>query len=120
MSKILQLGNKIIYSFSITFLINLSIILILVNSAVFGGTTGKISGKVIDKETKEPIIGANVVIEGTYFGAASDIDGYYYINNVTPGKYSVKISAIGFHKVTVENVAVRIDLTTNLDVELTS
>jgi outer membrane receptor protein involved in Fe transport len=92
----------------------------LVNSAAFGGTTGKISGKVIDKGTNEPIIGANVVIEGTYFGAATDIEGYFYMNNVTPGKYTVKVSAIGYHKITIENVVVRIDLTTNLDVELTS
>ncbi len=120
MSKILQLSNKINYSFSITFLLNLLVFLITINSNSFAGTTGKISGKIIDKETKEPIIGANVVVEGTYFGAATDIEGYFYMNNVTPGKYRVKISAIGFHKVTVENVGVRIDLTTNLDVELTS
>ena len=74
----------------------------------------------IDKETNEPVVGANVVIEGTYYGAATDLDGYFYINNVTPGKYTVIISAIGYHKVTVENVVVRIDLTTNLDAQLTS
>ena len=120
MSKIIQLRNNKIYSFSITFLFNISVILIFTSSFVFGGTTGKISGKVFDKQTKEPIIGANVVIEGTYFGAATDIEGYYYINNVTPGKYVVKVSAIGFQKVSIENVSVRIDLTTNLDVELSS
>jgi hypothetical protein len=120
MSKIIQLRNNKIYSFSITFLSKLLLILICTSSLIFGGTTGKISGKVIDKETKEPIIGANIVVEGTYFGAATDIEGYYYINNITPGKYNVKISAIGFHKMTYENVVVKIDLTTNLDAELTS
>lgn len=120
MSKIIQLKSNKIYSISIAFLSKLLVILIFNSSAVFGGTTGKISGKVLDKETKEPIIGANVVLTGTYFGAATDIEGYYYINNITPGKYTIVISAIGFNKVTYENVVVKIDLTTNLDVELTS
>jgi outer membrane receptor protein involved in Fe transport len=96
------------------------IIIISSGYLLFAGTTGKISGKVIDKETNEPIIGANVIIEGTYFGAAADLDGYYFINNVTPGRYNVKFSAIGYSPVIVENVLVKIDLTTNIDVELSS
>lgn len=112
--------NKIYSLFTNTFLISLLIILISAGSLLFAGITGKISGKIFDKETNEPIIGANVIIEGTYFGAAADLDGYYFINNVTPGKYSLKFSAIGYRNVTVENVAVRIDLTTNVDVQLSS
>ena len=117
MSKILQLKNKKYFSFSITFLIST---LFIVSEITFAGTTGKISGKVTDKETGEPIIGANVILLETYFGAATDIEGDYYINNITPGKYSVKISAVGYSNITYENVVVKIDLTTNLDVELTS
>ncbi len=122
MNRIIRFSliNKIHSFLSITFLLSLAINLLLINSAVYGGTTGKISGKVIDKETNEPIVGANVIIEGTYYGAATDLEGYFYINNISPGKYTVKISAIGYHKVTVENVVVRIDLTTNLDASLTS
>lgn len=107
-------------TFSISSIINFFMAFLLLSNFSYSGTTGKISGKVLDKETKEAILGANIVIQGTYFGAATDIEGYYYINNVTPGKYKVIISAIGYHKVTFENVGVRIDLTTNLDVELTS
>lgn len=102
------------------FLYIIAAITLVFSGIGFAGTTGKISGKVFDKETKEPLLGANVVIQGTYLGAATDIDGYYYINNVMPGKYTVIVSAIGYHKVTYENVVVRIDLTTNLDAELTS
>jgi outer membrane receptor protein involved in Fe transport len=112
--------NKIYNLFSKSFLVNLVVLIIFSGVSTFAGTTGKISGKVIDKETKEPVIGANVVIEGTYYGAATDLDGYYYINNITPGKYSLIVSAIGYRKVTVENVVVRIDLTTNIDVDLSS
>jgi len=54
---------------------------------------GKISGKVVDKETKEPLIGASVVIQGTTLGAATDINGNYVILNVPAGVYTVVASA---------------------------
>ncbi|MBI9072139.1 MAG: TonB-dependent receptor [Melioribacteraceae bacterium] len=92
----------------------------LLSSFIFAGTTGKIAGTITDKETGEPIIGANIIIEGTYAGAAADIDGYYFINNIAPGTYNCIVSAMGYHKVTITKVVVKIDLSTKLDVELTS
>ncbi|MBN1302528.1 MAG: TonB-dependent receptor [Melioribacteraceae bacterium] len=93
---------------------------ILLSYNLFAGQTGKIAGKVTDSQTGEPVIGANIIVDGTYLGAASDIDGYYFINNVPPGVYSVVVSSIGYKKTTVTEVQVRIDLTTNVDVELVS
>ena len=84
-------------------------------SVLYAGTTGKISGKLIDKTTQEPLIGANVVLKGTSMGASSDIDGNYMILNVPPGVYSLSISIVGYRKVQVDNVRVSIDLTTTLD-----
>ncbi|MCX6151241.1 MAG: TonB-dependent receptor [Ignavibacteriales bacterium] len=85
----------------------------------YAGTTGKLSGKILD-ENKEPVVGANIIIEGTYLGAAADIDGYYYINNIPPGEYRAIVTAVGFQKTIVENVVIKIDLTTKLDVSLNS
>lgn len=95
-------------------------IVLFVAVNVFAGTTGKISGYIVDETTGEPIVGANVILEGTYLGAAADIDGYYSINNIPPGDYRVIFSAIGYNKITVEKVLVKIDLTTKLDIELSS
>jgi outer membrane receptor protein involved in Fe transport len=122
MNKILRSNqkNNIHSSFTGSPLFYLAFVWTFISTIAFAGTTGKISGKITDKETGEPIVGANIIIEGTYFGAASDLDGFYYINNITPGTYNVIISAIGFNKVTVEKVLVRIDLTTELNVQLTS
>ena len=53
---------------------------------------GKLSGKVIDADTKEPLIGANVVLLNTDLGAATDVDGNYFILNITPGTYQVKLA----------------------------
>ncbi|MBK7979860.1 MAG: TonB-dependent receptor [Ignavibacteriae bacterium] len=100
--------------------ISLFILFILFSSVMYAGTTGKLSGKIVDKETGESVIGANILLEGTFFGAAADIEGDYYINNIPPGKYTVVVSAVGYHKTRIENVAVRIDLTTKVDVSLVS
>lgn len=96
------------------------ILILLFSGLLIAGQTGKIAGYVKDKSTGEPVIGANVIVEGTYLGAACDLDGYYFINNVQPGRYKVIVSAIGYQKTTVTDVLVKIDLTTNVDVTLST
>lgn len=99
----------------------LILITVLISSvSIFAGTTGKIVGHVNDKETGEPIVGANIIIEGTYLGAATDLDGFYSISNIPPGEYRVIFSAVGYQKIIVEKVLVKIDLTTNVDMQLGS
>jgi outer membrane receptor protein involved in Fe transport len=80
--------------------------------------SGKISGRVLDAATKEPLVGVNVVIQGTTIGNATDSDGYYNILNVTAGTYTLRASLIGFTPVVVENVRVNINLTTIQDFQL--
>ena len=80
--------------------------------------TGKISGRVVDGNTGEPLPGANVVIVGTLQGATTDVDGYYTILNVRPGVYSVRASFVGYTSQVVDNVEVRIGLTTEVNFEL--
>ncbi len=93
--------------------------LILFNAQIFGGTTGKIAGRVTDKTSGEPLPGVNIVILGTMMGAASDANGNYYIINIPPGTYSVKASLIGYGSVTITHVKVSADQTTRIDFELT-
>ncbi|HVO73707.1 MAG TPA: TonB-dependent receptor [Ignavibacteriaceae bacterium] len=87
-------------------------------SIIWGGTTGKLSGKVIDAATKEAMPFVNIILMGTNFGAASDLDGNYVILNLPPGKYTVRAQAIGYQPVEVENVSISIDLTTTVDFEM--
>ena len=65
---------------------------------IFSQTTGKISGFVIDAESNQPIVGANILIKDTSLGTASDNDGIFYIINLSPGKYLVECSVIGYEK----------------------
>jgi len=92
----------------------LLIFVIFIFSITKAGTTGKIVGEIFDSEFGQPLIGANILVEGTYFGAAADLDGYFMIPNIPPGNYNLIISAVGYQKVTIQSVSVRIDLTTNL------
>lgn len=95
----------------------LSLILIL-PFFVFGGTTGKLAGTIKDAQTGEPLVGANVMIEGTSFGAATNADGDYVILNISPGRYNIKFSFIGYETVVMQNVVIVVDQTTTLPVEL--
>jgi len=81
-------------------------------------TTGKIAGKVIDKDTGEPLAGANVILLHTLSGAAADANGYYFIINIPPGSYDIQVSMIGYTPVKMENVRVSVNATTNLSFEL--
>ncbi|MBN2571014.1 MAG: TonB-dependent receptor, partial [Ignavibacteriales bacterium] len=87
-------------------------------SLVLAQTSGKITGHAKDAKTGEPLIGANIIIEGTTMGAATNIDGYYVILNVPPGTYNVKASMISYASQTMTDVRVYIDQTTSLNFEL--
>ncbi|MEW6193565.1 MAG: TonB-dependent receptor [Bacteroidota bacterium] len=93
-------------------------LLLLVVSSMNAQTTGKISGKILDDQTGEPLIGVNVIIEGTRLGSSSDINGDFYIINIPPGTYRVKISMVGYETKIVQNVVVSVNRTTNVDAEL--
>ncbi|GBD86452.1 vitamin B12/cobalamin outer membrane transporter [bacterium BMS3Abin03] len=81
---------------------------------------GKLNGKVIDADTKEPLIGANVLILNTGMGAATDLDGNYFILNITPGTYAVKVSYVGYAPKTINNVRIVAGVTYELNVELST
>jgi len=89
-------------------------------STGWAGTTGKIAGVVKDKETGEPLPAVNVVLVGTTLGAATGLNGEYFILNVPPGTHEVKASMVGYTEVIEKNVRVFADLTTTVNFELSS
>lgn len=98
-------------------IIVLAILLTSINSFAAGG---KISGKIIDATTKEPLFGANIIIEGTVLGSASDVNGEYFILNIPPGSYDVKASMIGYSSTIVQGVEVSLNHTTEVNMVLQS
>ena len=87
-------------------------------STIFGQTSGKISGKIIDASNETPMVGANIIIVQTQAGISADENGYFNLINVSPGKYSVKAMMIGYETVNIENVVVSVNRTTSLDIKM--
>jgi hypothetical protein len=95
------------------------ILFILIGSHfLFAGTSGKLTGRISDGSTGEPLIGVNVFLPSTGQGAASDINGNYLILNIAPGEYNLHCSMIGYSEQVVENIRIMVDLTTTQDVEM--
>lgn len=69
-------------------------IMLLFSSTVMAQTLS-ISGKVTDKNSQEPVIGASVLIEGTTNGTITDVDGHFTLSNV-PSKGTLVVSYIGY------------------------
>ena len=86
-------------------------------SEVKTGTTGKIKGIILD-ENGDPLPGAEVVVVGTTFGAETDEDGFYYINGLRAGTYTLKAQYLGYAPKEAIDVKVRVGLTTTQDFKL--
>lgn len=92
----------------------------LASTAYAQSGVGKISGKIIDADTQEPLIGANILVLNTNLGAATDLDGNYFILNITPGTYDVKVSYVGYAAKTIQGVRIVANITYELNVELST
>jgi hypothetical protein len=56
---------------------------------------GKIQGKVIDMRTNEPLAGVNIQVLDSQRGAATDLDGLFFIDKLAPGTYRLSVTYIG-------------------------
>ena len=95
-----------------------ALVLLIPVGVSHAAVTGKIVGRVVDAESGEGLIGANIVVVGTMQGATTDLDGNYFILNISPGTYEVKATMLGYIEVLFQNVQVQSDRTTDLDFEL--
>jgi len=81
------------------------------------GTTGKLSGRVLDKKN-QPLAGVNMAVPAARLGAVTDADGRYVIIGIPAGTYEVKVNLLGYGPVAVQDVRISADNTTPLDVTL--
>jgi len=82
-------------------------------------TAGKIEGTVTD-QAGAPVANAQVFVVGTSFGAVSSDKGYYFINNVPVGTYTLRAQFIGFAPSEVRNVRVLGGQTITEDIKMQS
>jgi hypothetical protein len=62
----------------------------------FSPGIGAITGYIIDQETGEPLIGANVVLDNTKIATATNTEGKYYLSNVPAGHYNLNVTYAGY------------------------
>ncbi len=84
-------------------------------SAAIAQEPGRIAGRLLDAETGEPLIGANIIIVGTTMGASSAIDGSFLIPKVAPGVYAVVVSYISYQETRISGVQVLPGQTAHVD-----
>ena len=82
--------------------------------------TSKIEGTVRDKDTGQPLQGAQVIVEGTRLGNVTNADGYYFILNVPPGRRSVTFTFTGYQKTTISDQMILAGQTVTINGELSS
>ena len=95
-----------------------SLLILIVTTAASAQTTGKIAGRITDERSKEPLLGVNILVENTTLGAATDANGDFYIINIPPGRYKLRVQMIGYQTLYIENVNVSVNRTSNVNAAL--
>jgi outer membrane receptor protein involved in Fe transport len=101
----------------------LTIGIVLATSLSVFSQSGALQGKVLDKDTREPIPFANVAVfsgDDLVTGATTDFDGKYVIKPLTPGKFNVRASFVGYQTKEIAGVVVTADAIAFQDIELGS
>jgi len=90
------------------------------SSTVFADVYGKIAGTIIDKRTKEPMVGVAAQVEGTTLGSLSDPDGSFRILSVPAGVHTLVIKMIGYNTYKLTELEVSPGLTATVTIEMES
>lgn len=101
--------------------IRLTIVILLINllaQHLQAGTTGLLKGQVIDQKTGQPLMGVNIILVGTSYGAATDHEGKFVVYHIPAGEYQVKATMIGYQAYVIEQVRIIMDLKTEVKIEL--
>ena len=77
-------------------------------------TTGDLSGRVIDFDSKLPLEAATILINNSEYGVISDSEGYFIFRNIPPKTYNLSASYLGYETQTIFNVIVKSVGTSNL------
>ncbi|MFD2432350.1 carboxypeptidase-like regulatory domain-containing protein [Mesonia maritima] len=95
MNKKVSLPEKMVKSFYLFFCC------VLFFMMGFAQETVKLSGKLTDLETNEPIFAANILLENTNKGTFTDENGYFEIK-LSPDSYKLVVSLLGYQQITKE------------------
>lgn len=93
-----------------------SVIFILFSLSSFA--QGSLEGTIIDRKSREPLVGANVSIENCTYACIADIDGKFSLKNIQAGSYTVNVRFVSYKSFRSGNILVENGKATRLDIEL--
>ena len=77
-------------------LLKIKLCITLAFSGLAADQSTVLKGKIIDSKTKEPLIGANVIVVGTGQGSASNMKGEFFIKDISEELVDIKVGYIGY------------------------
>ncbi|HUF51107.1 MAG TPA: TonB-dependent receptor [Longimicrobiales bacterium] len=92
-------------------------VIVTVTSGHAQATTGKVQGRVLST-TGQPIVSAQVSIDGTRLGNITNDEGFYFINEVPAGVHTIKAQSIGYRTSLVTEQRVLAGQTHTINFEL--
>jgi TonB-dependent receptor len=76
--------------------------LLYITQSIMAANSGDVKGRVYDKDTKDELPGANIVVVGTSLGASADMNGNYELHYVPVGSQTLVVSYVGYKKITIK------------------
>jgi len=113
-----QLNNVKVKVVQLKQVLSIGLLMFIFSTQLVFGQTGKIAGKVLDKQNGETLIGLTVGIEGTTKGVITDVQGAYLISGLAPGKYTLNFRYLGYQTKQVTGVEVKNGQVATLDVQM--
>ena len=86
---------------------NILSLLLVFPTLLFSQIDGSINGYIYDSKSQLPLLGANVIIEGTEKGTISDENGFFEITNVSPKSYNLSVSYVGYQSKKIFNIIIK-------------
>lgn len=94
------------------------LLLCLTTVCLFAQNYGILQGKVVDKSTQKPIPFANVILTGTSYGAATNQNGEFKIQNIPIGRYTLRVSYLGYNTYVNPDIVISTGQPVNLLIEM--
>ncbi|MCB0306808.1 MAG: carboxypeptidase-like regulatory domain-containing protein, partial [Calditrichaeota bacterium] len=82
------------------------VMLLVLAQGLWAQGNGRISGKVVDEKTQEPLIGVNIEVLGSNTGTTTDSEGSFWLEQLIPGTYRLRFSYIGYQDLVLTDIIV--------------
>lgn len=99
-------------------MIRILFLYLFISIVIHAQDKGNLAGKVTDAGNGDDLLGVNLVLQGTYYGAATDINGNYRVQNINPGTYTIQVSLIGYKTMQFTGIKIESGKTTTLNIKL--